>query len=355
MIVARRRSKPRQIGNAFALALTGGIQSAEADDQVAQGGQVLDNVVSVSRRTIFAEGDVAHVMDGVFKGPMPPAEPLDLSGVHFLSRATGEGDFSLFGDANRLEVMSGAGDDRRLSRMRESGAFGSHGEGIDLAGLMPAVALAQRDVRREKIARWGHGEGGESVEELGLIAFDDQEVVGLFFFDDESGAGFLSIEGVGGHQGAAQVQALEEIFEGGNLVGFGRDLDLAADEFGLGLQGAEQLDRLALDFGGGANGFSIYGQGDNAQIVEMRAQPARDNEVQLGRVQALQDPTDGAFAGGQELAGFAAAAGAQAAELVLVEVLGELPDVEQGVIAGNHGGGGDGDNGGHFAMGPAFM
>src|SRR5664280_728233 len=150
MVVARFGSKPGQIGSAFGLGLTGGIQSTEADDQIAQGGQVLDNMASVSGRTIFAEGDVAHVMDGVFKGPMPPAEPLDLSGVRFLSRAAAEDDFSLFGDANRLEVMSGAGDDRRLSCMRESGAFGSHGEGIDLAGLMPAVALVQRDVRREK-------------------------------------------------------------------------------------------------------------------------------------------------------------------------------------------------------------
>lgn len=301
MVVARLRSKPGQVGSAFALALAGRIQSAKADDQVAHGGQVLDNVASVSRRTIFAEGDIAHVMDGVFKGPVPPAEALNLSGIHFLGRTAAENDFSLFGDAHRLEVMSGAGNDRRLSRVRESGAFGSHGEGIDLAGLMPAVALAQRDVRREKIARWGHGEGGEFVKELGLIAFDDQEVVGLFFFDDESGAGFLSIEGVGAHQGPAQVQVLEEIFEGGNLVGFGRDLDLAADDFGLDVQGAEQLDRLALDFGGGANGFSVDGQGDNAQIVQMRAQPVGDDEVQLGRVQALQDPADGLSLGARSL------------------------------------------------------
>jgi hypothetical protein len=111
---------------------------------------------------------------------------------------------------------------------------------------------------------------------------------------------------------------VEEVFEGGDFVGFGRDLDLAADEFGLGLQGAEQLEGLAVDFGGGAEAFPIDSQVGDAQIVEMGAEPGGHQVVQLVGIQALQDAADGALAGGQELPGFSAPGGAQAAELVLV-------------------------------------
>ena len=130
---------------------------------------------------------------------------------------------------------------------------------------------------------------------------------------------------------------------------------MTADDFGLGIQGAEQLDRLSVDFGGGAEAFSIDGQGGNAQILEMGAEPASDNAVQFVGIQTLQDAPDRAFAWGQEFAGFAAASGAQTAELVLVERLGKLTDVDEAVIAGNHGGRGDGDNGGDFAMEPTSV
>src|ERR1035437_7904097 len=56
-----------------------------------------------------------------------------------------------------------------------------------------------------------------------------------------------------------------------------------------------------------------------------------------------------------EFAGSAATAGAQAAELVLVEGLGELADIDQGVIARNHRGGGDGHQGVDAAMAPAAI
>ena len=39
----------------------------------------------------------------------------------------------------------------------------------------------------EKNALRRLGETGEFVEELGLIVFDDQEVVGFFFFDQMGG------------------------------------------------------------------------------------------------------------------------------------------------------------------------
>ena len=170
-----------------------------------------------------------------------------------------------------------------------------------------------------------------------------------------SGRCFLSVKSIGADQSAAEVQSIQEIFERGDFVGFGRDFDLTADDFGLGIQGAEQLDRLAVYFGGGADAFAIDGQGADAQILEMRAKPATDNAVQFGRVQTLEHAADRAFAGSQEFAGFAAARGAQAAELVLIEGLGKFTDVDETVIAGNHGGRSNRDDGGNFSMTPAFV
>ena len=102
------------------------------------------------------------------------------------------------------------------------------------------------------------------MEELGLIAFDDQEVVSVFVLDEVSGRGFLRVERIGADQGAPEIQLVQEIFESRDFVGFGGDFDLPADDFGLGIQGAEQLDGLAVDFGGGAEAFTIDGQGADA-------------------------------------------------------------------------------------------
>ena len=96
-----------------------------------------------------------------------------------------------------------------------------------------------------------------------------------------SGRCFLSVKSIGADQSAAEVQSVQEIFERGDFVGFGRDFDLTADDFGLGIQGAEQLDGLAVDFGGGADAFAIDGQGADAQILEMRAKPATEAKSAL--------------------------------------------------------------------------
>src|SRR5208337_1608830 len=198
-------------------------------------------------------------------------------------------------------------------------------------------------------------QAGQLVEELGLIGFDDQEKVGLFFFHQMVGRGDLSVEGVGADQGAAQVQIPEQVFEGGDFIGLGRDLDWAAEELGVGVQGAKELYALAVDFGGGAGAFAINGQRGDAGVLGVGAQPVVDEAVQFHGVQALEDAADGGFTGGVELAGFAATAGAQAAELVLVEGLGEIADIDQRVIARDHGGGGNGHDGGDATVSPATV
>jgi hypothetical protein len=48
-------------------------------------------------------------------------------------------------------------------------------------------------------------------------------------------------------QGAVQVQAAQQVLEGGDGVGLGRELDLAAEELGPGGQGAEELKALEVE------------------------------------------------------------------------------------------------------------
>jgi len=106
-------------------------------------------MVGADSRSIFAEGHIAHVVDP-FDPPMATAEGLELGGVHFGSRATAEDDLGFFGDVDRFEMVGGAGNDGRLNRIGKAGLGGGNLKGIDLPGFMPTVALAQRDVRREK-------------------------------------------------------------------------------------------------------------------------------------------------------------------------------------------------------------
>ena len=130
-----------------------GIKATQTDDQIAERGEVLDNMTDVGGRAILSEGNIADVVERVLDGPMAPAEGLDFRGIHLGGRAAGEEDFDLFGDAKGLEMMSRAVDHRSLDGMRESRGLRSDLEGIDLPGFMSAVGLVQSDVRREKKRR----------------------------------------------------------------------------------------------------------------------------------------------------------------------------------------------------------
>jgi hypothetical protein len=130
--------------------LARGIQAAEADHQIAQGGQVFGCVLGANGRAIFTEGDITHVVDGILDGPVAPAEGLELSGVHLSGWATGNHDFGFFSNVKGFEIMSGADNDGGLDGVRKPGGLRGDLEGINLAGFMPTVPLVQRDVRREK-------------------------------------------------------------------------------------------------------------------------------------------------------------------------------------------------------------
>ena len=93
---------------------------------------------------------------------MAAAEGLQLGRVHLGSRAAAEHDLGFLGDLEGFEMVSGAGNDGGLNRMSKAGLCGGDLKGIDLAGFMPAVALAQGDVRRGKKRLAAPGPGGRA-------------------------------------------------------------------------------------------------------------------------------------------------------------------------------------------------
>jgi len=129
--------------------LPGAIQGTEADDQVAQGRQVLWGVAGADGRGIFAEGDIAHVV-GRFDAPMATASGLQLGRVHLRVRAAAQDQFGLFGDPNAFEVVSRADDESGLEGVWETALLGGDFKGPDFAGFMASMALVNRDVLREK-------------------------------------------------------------------------------------------------------------------------------------------------------------------------------------------------------------
>lgn len=147
------------------------IQATETDHEMAQGGHVLRSMSGANGRLIFPEGDVPDVVDRIFNRPMAPAETLEPSGVQLGGRATGQEDFDFFSDANRFEMMRGADKDCRLSGVGETGSFRSDCERINRAGLMPAMALVQSEVRRGKKRREALRRGGRVSERAWVDCF----------------------------------------------------------------------------------------------------------------------------------------------------------------------------------------
>src|SRR5258708_5452761 len=78
-IVSGGTAKAWQIGGGLVLA--GAIQRAQPDDQVAQGRQVLRGVAGADCGSIFAEGDIAHVVERL-DAPMGTPSGLQLRRVH---------------------------------------------------------------------------------------------------------------------------------------------------------------------------------------------------------------------------------------------------------------------------------
>jgi len=155
-VVIGATAEAREVGDAPML--TGGVQGTQTDDEIAQGGQIARGVAGADGGAVLTEGDIAHVMEGVFDAPVSAASALELRAVQALMRAAGEEDFQFLGDAAGFEVVGGAHDQGRLSGVGESGLFGGEGEGVEGAGFMPAVGLGEGEVLREK-KRWSERVG----------------------------------------------------------------------------------------------------------------------------------------------------------------------------------------------------
>ena len=116
----------------------------------AQAGQIARAVAGADGGEVFTEGDIAHVMEAGFDAPVAAAGGLKLGAVAGGVGAAGEGDLQFFGHRAGLQMMGGAEDEGGLGGVGKAGLLRGDGEGVDLAGFMSAVALAQSDVRREK-------------------------------------------------------------------------------------------------------------------------------------------------------------------------------------------------------------
>jgi hypothetical protein len=146
-----------EIGGGFVLA--GGIQRAEPDDHIAQGRQVLLDMAGVGSGSIFAEGDIAHVVDR-FDAPMAAAQALQLCRVHLRVAAAAQDDFAVLGDLEGFEIVSGADDRGGLDGVWEAALLGCEFKGIDLARFMASMTLVKRDVRRGKKRLSARATGG---------------------------------------------------------------------------------------------------------------------------------------------------------------------------------------------------
>jgi len=156
-VVSGGTAKAWQIGGDFVLAST--LQRAQPDDQVAQGRQVLRAVAGAGGGSIFAEGDIAHVVDRL-DTPMATASGLPLRRVHLRVRATAQDQFQVLGDPDAFEMVSGADDDGGLDGVREAALLGCDFKGPDLAGFLAPVALVNRDVLRKKKRLSARARGG---------------------------------------------------------------------------------------------------------------------------------------------------------------------------------------------------
>jgi hypothetical protein len=125
------------------------VQTAQPNDQVAQGGEVLRRVAGADGGRIFAQGDIPHIVDP-FNPPVPAAQALELRRIHLVVGAATEHDLDVLGHRNGFEVMGGAHDEGRLGRVGETALFWGDGKGIDGAGFMSTVVLVGGDVRRGK-------------------------------------------------------------------------------------------------------------------------------------------------------------------------------------------------------------
>jgi len=172
-------------------------------------------------------------------------------------------------------------------------------------------------------------------EQVGLVVFDDEEVVGFFLLHDEAGGVLLGVEGIGRDHGAFDGEILEQWLHTGDLVGLVGDTQLA-DHNAFALEkSAEQVHRRRVSIGAAATDLAI--QGD--RLMEANAlleDPSADGGVYLVGGQTREGPAEG------RLAGRSFATSPTFMEELGREVGSEFGDGEEASFSQQHGKRGDG-------------
>ena len=137
------------------------------------------------------------------------------------------------------------------------------------------------------------GQGLERPAQSLLVAFDGEHVAAALIADPLGGV-HLCVHGVGGDHYPVEVEGLEKLSDGGDLVGLVRYPDLAQHSAHGVVQGRQEVRRRGLPQAGPAHGLAVHR--DDCSSLDgagTSAEPRPQTGVEVGGVQVLQHPPDG--------------------------------------------------------------
>jgi hypothetical protein len=120
--------------------------------------------------------------------------------------------------------------------------------------LLIDVVLQAREVAVQRLLKLQL----DVFEQVFLVVFDSQRVVAASF-QNLGGNGLLAAHGVDGHQGAVQVEQLQERRDGRDFIGFHIDRYLSQRQVLCGGPSADQVQRAELGRAGAAQRLTIDG------------------------------------------------------------------------------------------------
>ena len=182
----------------------------------------------------------------------------------------------------------GASDLENLSRCGEVHPLGCL-DGLDGAPHPPPVAGVDARDGRDLLP----GQVLERPAQSLLVAFDGEHVVAALIADPPGGV-HLCVHGVGGDHYPVEVEGLEKLPDGGDLVGLVGYPGLGQHGARGVVQGRQEVRRRGLPQAGPAHGLAVHR--DDCSSLDgagTSAQPRPQTGVEVGGVQALQHPPDG--------------------------------------------------------------
>lgn len=279
--------------------------------------------------------------------PLAAGELREVGGIGPVRAETGDGMHDFLADLGAVGVVAVAADPDDLPDVRELDVLRVGDP--DRAADDPAVALVEFGVV---------GVAGavflDRVEDGPLevfpVSFDEQEIVrfpaAVFFLSRDVLRGLvLRVDGVGGDDGAVEVDVLQQGPDLGGLGGVVRDPVLGDDCLVLVQQGGEQLDLPVQD---AAEPFAV--DRDRGQqpvqfsLVREVAEPAAEDVVEDRGVEEVEQGPDPGLARGDDLPPQRVHPAAQVPQDVLGQVSGLVPDLPEGLRAGQGARGRDGED-----------